>query len=59
MKKFLKTVYGLVRFGMYSERIFNIIWLFSCKNNYSHYSCTHILGGSGAYANFPEKILKI
>ena len=49
-----------MRFAMYFEIISN-------KNDYFHveihrptnYSCTHMLGSSGAYASFPEKILKM
>ena len=47
-----------MRFGMYFEIILK-------KNGYFHveihtnYSCTHMLESSGAYANSPEKILKM
>ena len=46
----------LKRFGLYFERILK---LFSCRNTYINYSCTHMLGGSGAYASSPEKKFKI
>ena len=35
--------------------------IFSCRNNYINYSCTHMLRGSGesgAYASSSETILK-
>ena len=47
-----------MRFGNYLEIILK-------KNGYFHveihtnYSCTHMLGGSRAYASSPEKNLKI
>ena len=47
-----------MRFCMYFEIILNKKWLFSCRNT-THYSCTHMLGRSGAYASSPENILKM
>ena len=47
-----------MRFGMYFEIILNKKWLFSSRNT-TNYSCTHMLGSSGAYASTPEKILKM
>ena len=49
-KDIFKTSLRLMRFGMYFQRILNIKWLFSCKNNYINYCCTHILRSSGEYA---------
>ena len=40
------------------EVILNKKWLFSCRNT-TNYSCTHMLGSSGAYSRSPEKILKM
>ena len=47
-----------MRFGMYFEIILNKKWLFSSRNT-TNYSCTHMLGSSGAYASTHEKILKM
>ena len=47
-----------MRFGMYFEIILNKKWLFSCRNT-TNYSCTYMLGSSGAYASSSEKILKM
>ena len=57
MKKFFEE-FMIVRFGMYFEIILNKKWLFSCRNT-TNYSCTHMLGSSGAYASSPEKFWKM
>ena len=43
-----------MRSGMYFERILNMKWLFSCRNNDITYSCTNILGGTGTFASSLE-----
>ena len=48
-----------MRFGMYFEIILNKKGYFHVDRNTTNYSCTHILGSSGAYASSPEKILKM
>ena len=61
-EEIFENILRLMLFGVYFERILNKKWLFSCRNNYINYSCTHMLGGgdSGAYTSTgsPEKILK-
>ena len=57
-EEIFKNILRLTRFGVYFERIFNIKWLFSCRNNYINYSCTPIRWGSRVYASSPVKILK-
>ena len=60
---------SLVRFGVYLDQILSLKYF---KNYYFYinnlkihvkihinYSCTHMLGRSGAYSSCPEKILKM
>ena len=58
-EEIFENILRLMRFGVYFERILNKKCLFSCRNNYINYSCTHMLRGSGAYASSPVKIAKI
>ena len=58
-----------MRFGVYLDQILSLkiskITIFFIKILKIHveihinYSCTHMLGSSGAYAGCPEKILKM
>ena len=39
-----------MHFGMYFEMILSKKWLLSCRNSiHTNYSCTDMLGSSGAY----------
>ena len=52
----------MVRFGVYFDQILSLKNFYKfffklCRNTY--YSCTHMLGNSGAYASCHDKILKM
>ena len=54
-KEIFAHILRLMRFGVYFEKILNKKWLFSCRNNYINYSCTHMLGGYLEYLLAPMR----